>query len=175
MSQGGRKKKSVIRTFRIDEDALEIIEKDAQEKKISANTLVNQLLLAYANFDRYMEQFPMIKISTNVFNTLLDGVSDEFAKDAGRRLAQNSILTSRMWRGLPNLSNLIDLFRITSDYSKVFTFRETEMEGKRIVTLQHRFGRKGSLYFGEFLLGSFALIDMQPRLTTTENAVSAIF
>lgn len=64
-----QKKKSVIRTFRVDEAALEIIEKDAQEKKISTNTLVNQLLLAYANFDRFMEQFPMIKTSTDVFGT----------------------------------------------------------------------------------------------------------
>jgi hypothetical protein len=143
MSQG-RKKKSVIRTFRVDQDALEIIENDAQEKKISTNRLVNQLLLAYANFDRYMRQFPVIKISTNVFGFLLDGVSDEHAQDAGRRLAQNFVQAVMISRtGIPSLSNLVDHFRTVSDYANVFAFRETtEMGGKRIVTLYHHFGRK---------------------------------
>ncbi len=40
-------------------NCLEAIEKDAQARNMSVNTLVNQLLLlSYSNFDRYFEQLP---------------------------------------------------------------------------------------------------------------------
>jgi len=57
-------RRSVIRSFRVDQAALEIIERDAQEKHISVNTLVNELILAYVNLDRYLDPFPMVKISS---------------------------------------------------------------------------------------------------------------
>ena len=174
MSRQGNK--TVVRTFRVDEAALEIVEKDAQEKRISANTLVNHLLLAYANYDRYLEHFPMLKISSPIFGCLLDGVSDDYAKEAGKRLAQNlarAVIISR--RGGLSMSTLIDHFRDVSNYGKGFTLKEAEANGKTLVTLYHRYGRKGSLYFREYLAASFELIDKQPKLTTTENSVTASF
>lgn len=167
-------KKTTIRTFRVDAAALEIIEKDAKNKKISVNTLVNQLLLAYANHDRYLEQFPMVKIPSNVLGSLFDGLSDEFAKDAGKRLAENLVRAHILSiQGDLNLGTFLAQFRIVSDYGKIFTLEETEVDRKRTVTLYHRFGRKGSLYLAEFLISLFGLIDMQPKITTTELSVAA--
>jgi hypothetical protein len=171
-----QKRKSVNRTFRVDQLALETIEKDAKDKNVSTNTLVNQLLLAYANFDRYYEQFPMVKIFSSVFRDLLDGVSEDYAKKAGKDLARNlvrAVIVSR--RGEVNLSTLLDQFRLVSNYSEIFTFKESEVSGKKILTIYHRFGNKGSLYFGEYLLSLFELIDMQPRLTFTDNSIQATF
>ena len=167
-------RKSVIRSFRVDEAALDTIERDAKQKKISVNTLVNQLLLAYVDFDRYLEQFPMMKIVSPLFGFLLDGVSDDYAKGVGRRLAQNlvkSAVVSR--RGGFDLSTLIDHFRLVSEYSNIYTFKEAEMHGRRSITLYHRFGRKGSVYFGEYLDALFEMLEMRPKFTTTENSVTA--
>src|SRR5579871_6146516 len=138
-----QKSKSVNRTFRVDQVALEIIEKDAKDKNVSTNTLVNQLLLAYANFDRYYEQFPMIKIFSSVFRDLLDGVSEDYAKQSGKDLARNlvrAVIVSR--RGEVNLNTLLDQFRLVSNYSEIFSFKESEVNGKKILTLYHRFGMK---------------------------------
>jgi hypothetical protein len=170
----GQKRKSVNRTFRVDQAALQIIEEDAKEKNISTNTLVNQLLLAYSNFDRYYEQFPMIKIFSSVFRDLLEGVSEDYAKQAGKDLARNlvrAVIVSR--RGEVNLSTLLDQFRLVSNYSEIFTFKESEVSGKKILTIYHRFGMKGSLYFGAYLVTLFELIDIEPRLTTTDNSIQA--
>ena len=170
----GQKRKSVNRTFRVDQAALEITEKDAKDKNISTNTLVNQLLLAYANFDRYYEQFPMIKIFSSVFRDLLEGVSEDYAKRAGKDLARNlvrAVIVSR--RGEVNLSTLLDQFRLVSNYSGIFTFKESEVSGKKILTLYHRFGMKGSFYFGAYLVALFELVNMQPRLTLTDNSIQA--
>jgi hypothetical protein len=81
------------------------------------------------------------------------------------------VIVSR--RGDVNLCTLIDQFRVVSNYSGIFNFKESEANGKKILTLYHRFGRKGSLYFGEYLAALFELIDMQPTFTTTDNSITA--
>ena len=55
--------KTVTRSFRINEIAFLALEEEAKKRKISLNTLVNQLFISYANFDRYFQRLGMIKIS----------------------------------------------------------------------------------------------------------------
>jgi predicted HicB family RNase H-like nuclease len=47
---------TVTKSFRISESAFLAIEEEAKKRNISVNTLVNQLFLSYANFDRYLER-----------------------------------------------------------------------------------------------------------------------
>jgi hypothetical protein len=167
-------RKSVIRSFRVDQAALEIIEKDAQEKNISVNTLVNQLILAYVNLDRYLDQFPMIKIASEGFGLLLDGVSDEYAKESARKLALNIVQSQIMSRrGDLSLSAILEHFRTVSEYSKVFTLKEAESNGKKIITLYHRYGRKGSIWYLEYVVSLLELAGVHPKIKTTENSVTA--
>ena len=43
---------TVTRSFRINERAFLALEEEAKKRNIGINTLVNQLFLSYANFDR---------------------------------------------------------------------------------------------------------------------------
>ena len=154
---------------------MEIIEKDAQDKNISVNTLVNQLILAYVNLDRYLEQFPMIKISSEGLGVLMDGVSDEYAKEAARKLALNVIQSQIMSRrGDLSLSTILEYFRTVSEYSKVFTIKEAESNGKKIITLYHRYGRKGSIFVLEYVVSLLELAGVHPKIKATENSITAI-
>jgi hypothetical protein len=54
--------KTAIRSFRVDEAALEVIEKEAKTRSVSVNTLVNQMLVSFVNFDTYLEPLSMVKI-----------------------------------------------------------------------------------------------------------------
>jgi len=169
-------RRSVIRSFRVDQAALEIIERDAQEKHISVNTLVNELILAYVNLDRYLDAFPMVKISSVGIGVLLEGVSDEYAKVSARRLAQNVIQSQIMsMRGDLSLSAILEYFRTVSEYSKVFTLKEAESNGKKIITVYHRYGRKGSIWIQEYIISLLELADVHPKIKTTDNAVTATF
>ena len=49
---GSMKALSVTRSFRINESAFLAFEEEAKKRNISLNTLVNQLFMSYANFDR---------------------------------------------------------------------------------------------------------------------------
>jgi hypothetical protein len=165
---------SVVRSFRVDQAALEIIERDAQEKHISVNTLVNQLILAYVNLDRYLDEFPMIRIASDGLGLLLDGVSDEYARAAVRRLAQNVVQSQIMSKqGDLSLSTILEYFRTVSEYSKVFTLKEAESNGKKVVTVYHRYGQKGSIWFQEYVVSLLELAGVHPKIKTTDNSVAA--
>ncbi len=170
------RRKSTTRSFRVDEEALRAIEKDAAKANVSVNTFVNQLLLSYSNFDRYFGQFQMIKITNDGFAYLLDSLSDEEAAEAGKRTALNIVKSVILAKhGELNLSTALDYFKMMSEYSRVYTYGESEVGGKRMVTIVHSLGPKGSIYYAHYLTYVFEMIGLKPKVTTTEKAVAVSF
>jgi hypothetical protein len=170
------RRSTTTRSFRVDELALEAIEKDAAKANVSVNTLVNQLLLSYANFDHYFGRFQTIKITSDAFADLIQYVPDECAVEAGRRKAgsiASSVILAKY--GSLNLDGVLDHLKTISEYSKFFTYSESERGGRRAVILIHRFGPKGSIYFTEYLKSMFEMIGLKPKIISTEKAVNASF
>jgi hypothetical protein len=171
-----KRRATTTRSFRVDEAALEAIEKDAATRNISVNTLVNQLILSYANFDRYFMQLSMIKIAPDAFGYLLEEVPDEIVGEMGRRTAVNlvkSVILSK--HGIVNLDTLLDYFKMMSDYGKIYSYSESELDRKRSVTLIHKWRRKGSLYYTQYVTAAFEMVGIQPKVSTTESSVTAVF
>lgn len=167
------KRRAVTRTFRIDESALAKIEKEAGRRRMTANTLVNQILLTYADFELHFTQYPMIRIPSNVFGYVLEGISNDFARELGIRVAENPAKFDILaMDGVLNLQTVLDHFQMISDYSNVYTYRHTERGGRRTVSLYHRWGRKGSVYFGQYLVSMFDMIGIRTKLTSTEHSVT---
>jgi hypothetical protein len=170
---GTDRRKPAIRTFRLDPPALEKLEKEASRRRITVNSLVNQILLTYADFELHFSQYPMIRIPSNVFGYALEGVSAEYAKELGTRVARNpakfDILATE---GVVNLENVLSHLQLMSDYSNVYSYRHTDRGGRRTVTLYHRWGRKGSTYFGQYLVELFDMIGLRTKLTSTEHSVT---
>jgi predicted HicB family RNase H-like nuclease len=54
--------KTVTRSFRISEGVFLALEEEAKKRNISLNTLVNQLFLSYANFDRHFQTPGFLKM-----------------------------------------------------------------------------------------------------------------
>jgi hypothetical protein len=174
--QSKRSRKTVTRSFRVDASALEAIEKEGQTRNVSVNTLVNQLLLSYANFDRYFEQLPMIKIASDSFKYALDSLSDDDVGKIGKRTAANvvkSVILSK--HGSLNLTGVLDYFRMISDYAKIYAYSESEADGRRTLTIIHKWGGKGSIYYANYFTSVFEMINIDPLIATTENSVTVVF
>jgi hypothetical protein len=77
--------KTVTRSFRISQSAFDSLKEDAERKKITVNTLVNQLFLSHRDFDRYFERMGLIKIAAATFNLLLNAASEDRVVEAGRQ------------------------------------------------------------------------------------------
>jgi hypothetical protein len=167
------RRKTATRSFRVDEAALKTVENDASGTNVSVNAFVNQLFISYADFDRYFFKSQRNTLLSDSVGHLIDQLSDEEAVEAGKWLAKNvvkSIILSKY--GSVNLGSILACIRLFAEYGKVYSIYETEKSGGRTMTLLHSWGKKGSIYLGQAGAALFDMVDLKPKITTTERAVT---
>jgi hypothetical protein len=171
--EDGERKKTATRSFRVDESALEAIEKDAAEAKVSVNTFVNQLFLSYTDFDRYFIKSQRNPLLSDLVGYLIESLSDEAAAEAGKRVGQNvlrSIILAKY--GSMSLGSLLASIRLFAEYGKAYSIYETVTAGRRTMTLVHSWGKKGSIYLAQIAATGFEMIGLESKITTTEKTVT---
>ena len=166
--------KTVTRSFRISESAFLALEEEAKRRNISLNTLVNQLFLSFANFDRYFQKFGMLKISKVSYRKTLKAVPDQEVVDLAREVARNSgkvvILASY---GMMSLKGVLDWLQDLANQAHWFQYNEVHsLEGKRVITLTHELGVKFSTFMVSYTKELFVQIGMNPKLSSTEDSVT---
>jgi hypothetical protein len=166
--------KTITRSFRINENAFLALEEEAKKRNISVNTLVNQLFLCYANFDRHLEKHGFLKMSKVTFRKILEDAPEKETVELAREVARNSSRTLILAKyGELSLSNFLDYLKNLDDYAYFIEYNEVYSPGqKRVITLMHRYGEKGSIFIKAFAQALFELIDMKPKVSSTKNSVT---
>lgn len=166
--------KTVTRSFRINEGAFLALEEESKKRNISLNTLVNQLFLSFANFDRFFQKFGMTKISKVSYRKTLKSVPDNEIVELAREVVQNSgkvIILARY--GMMSLKGVLDWLKDLADYAHWFEYNEViSSEGRHVITLTHDLGAKFSTFMVAYTKELFGQINMDPRLTSTEDSVT---
>lgn len=156
----------------MDESALEALHDDAKKQNVSVNTLLNQLLLTYSNYDRPMRRFQVVKLPAPTLNYILQAASNEKIAEAGR-LAGNDVPKTYIlakW-GVLNVENSLLYLRAMSTHAKLFEYSEVVHDGALSVTLSHNFGAKGTLFFQNYVKAVFLPSGKAPKFSQDENAV----
>jgi hypothetical protein len=165
--------KTVTRSFRISEAAFNSLKRDAERKKITVNTLVNQLLLARKDFDRYYERMGMIKIASTTFDLLLQAASEDRAAEAGRQAGVDvprAIIIAK--HGILSLQTVLDFLRMMSEYANLFEYNQVESkDGRTIITLMHKFGPNGSLFLAQYVRTIFEGIGIEAKASSAAHSV----
>jgi len=158
----------------MNEDAFLALEEEARKRNISLNTLVNQLFLTFANFDRYFQKFGMLKISKVAYRRTLKAVSDQEIVEAAKEVARNSARVVLLTRyGTLSLAGVLEYLRSLADYAYWFEYSEVlSSERKRVITLTHSLGEKFSLFMIAYSKALFEQIVMNPKLTSTEDSIT---
>lgn len=166
--------KTVTKSFRISESAFLAIEEEAKKHNISVNTLVNQLFLSYANFDRYLERHGFLKMSKVTFRKILETATEKEIVELAREVARNSSRTLVLAKyGELSLTNFLDYLNSLDDYAYFIEYNEVYSAGeKRIITLMHSYGENGSIFVKTFAQALFELIGVEPKLSSTNNSVT---
>jgi predicted HicB family RNase H-like nuclease len=167
------KPKTKTASFRLDESALQTIQGDAQKQNVSVNTLLNQLVLTYANYDRPMKRFRMIKLPASSFKHILQAATDEAIIEAGNSTGKdvpNTYIVSK-WGEL-TVENALNYLKITADHTNLFEYSEIIRDGMINVTLTHDFGAKGSLFLQRYVQAIFEQLNKRPKFSPDENAVA---
>jgi hypothetical protein len=166
------RKKTTTRSFRVDDSALKTIERDASEAGVSVNTFVNQVFLSYTEFDRYFFKSTRNPLLSDNVGVLLGLLSDESAAEAGRLVGQNVMRSMILAKyGSMSLGSILALVRLFARYGKAYSVYESETGGRTTVTIFHNWGMKGSIYLTQIMATLFGMIELKPKITTTDKAV----
>jgi hypothetical protein len=70
-------KKIALRTIRLSKRLDELLQKDANSKRITVGTLISTILTKYSQWDRYTEKFDMITLRQESIRAILEATEDE--------------------------------------------------------------------------------------------------
>jgi hypothetical protein len=164
--------KTVPKSFRIDESALEAVAMEADSLSVSPNTLVNQILKQYAEFDRFARKIHTVKISSAPFRGILSAAAVdqliEVAKTAGSSIPQ-AFATAKS--GKADLESFIGHVRSLAAYAQLFEFSETLEPHGRVLTLIHDFGLNWSIFLVHYLTEMFTQIGVPPKIEMSDTSV----
>ncbi|MDG7013931.1 MAG: hypothetical protein JRN11_00820 [Nitrososphaerota archaeon] len=165
--------KTATASFRLDESALNALQADARRQNVSVNTLLNQIVLAYANYDRPMKRFNMLKLPASSFKHILEAATNEAIIEAGNSAGKDVPNTYiRAEWGKLTVENALSYLKTTADYTNLFEYSEVVRGGRVNVTLTHDFGAKGSLFLQRYVQAIFEPLQKPLRFQPDENAVT---
>ncbi len=167
------KPKTVPKSFRIDESASAAVEKESIAQNVSANTLVNQILKQFAEFDRFARKINTVKVSSSVFRSLLEQIDSdkivEVAKAAGSSIPQAFAISKS---GRVEVDSLLDYVRCSAMYAHLYEFNETVESRTHLVTLVHDFGLNWSIFLVHYLTAMFHQIGISPKQEMSDRSVT---
>jgi len=167
------KERTVTISLRVSESALKALQEDAKKQSVSLNTLANQMFVSYSDYDRYLEKFRMVKISTPTLKRIINAATDEAIVEAGRT-AGNSVPESFILAktGELSLQNALEYLRLMGAHAKMFDYSEVVHNGKVLVTMSHDLGPKGSLFLTNYVEAIFNSVGKVPKVRQSEDAIS---
>jgi hypothetical protein len=182
-----RKTRSI--TFRLDSSVTDELQREADQKEISLNVLVNQALKRYEEWDRYESKIGMMPVPKVMLSSLIDK-SIKIAKNAGIKdvepyrdeiiksaaeiafsIMKDSVLFMKkqynLWVVLSVLEKYMKVSGINSDH-------RIEGERKHVFIIQHELGENWSLFTKELLKLIFEnLAKVKVEVNITPNTTVA--
>ena len=182
-------KKTRSVTFRLDSKVIDEIQAEADNREISLNVLVNQILKRYTEWDRYENKIGMMPVPRVILSNLIDkavsiakssGIKDvdryrdEIIRQAAEiafSLMKDSVLFMK------KQYNLWVVLSVLEEYMKVSGIKaDHKLEGSRkhVFIIQHELGENWSLFTKELLALIFEkLANVRAEINVTPNTTVA--
>jgi hypothetical protein len=187
--ESGFQKKTRSVTFRLDSSVVDELQSEADNREISLNVLINQVLKRYAEWDRFETKIGMMPVPKIILSSLIDkaitvarnsGIKDieryrdEIIKEAAQiafSLMKDSVLFMK------RQYNLWVVLSVLEEYMKVSGIKaDHKLEGSRkhIFIIQHELGENWSLFTKELLALIFQnLANVRADFSVTSNTTIA--
>jgi hypothetical protein len=157
----------------MSEVAYKALQEDANRQNTSLNTIANQILVAYAEYDRHLKKHGMLKLSHPAFAAVLNAATDEAIYEAGKS-AGPGVFPGLILSATGELSTVgvLEWLKRLGTYSNISDYTEISHNGKISVTMTHNFGPKGSLFLAGYLESLLVLAGKQIKVTRLTDSVT---
>ncbi len=166
-------KKTHSVSYRIDTKVLEEIIREASLREESANTLVNQILRRFVQFDRYQQRIGIIPTPKQLLLDIITGCDDKqikFLAERTFRILKDAVMFMRKRQDLVAVLNVLEEYMKVSGIASDHTINGS----KHTFVIQHDMGLKWSEFTKELLSIIFEkLADKRANFEITESCVIA--
>lgn len=171
------KKETSTITFRIDKENDTKLRKIAEGKKVSLNTLANQILGNYVQLERYMEKFGVLMMSQDAFSSILAALDEkqliQLASDIGSKEPKEFILFK--WKDV-NSEIVSDFITMYFEHCGYGTCDLEKTESEIVFSIHHKLGQKGTTFLKTFLESLIqSTLEKPCKTIITEDSVTIRF
>jgi hypothetical protein len=166
-------KKTVLKTIRLSKGLDELLQKDANSKRITVGALISTILTKYSQWDRYTEKFDMITLRQEAIKAILETTEDEAlirkAREIGAKIPKEFLM---FWFKKTDLKSYLQYLELLCNYGG-FARYELEANGDvYVITLLHNMGEKWSLFLRHVMEeGIMTTIGGLPRFEVNRGSV----
>jgi hypothetical protein len=169
-------RRTETRSFRFPARILESLDEEADRLKVSTNTLVSRLLTTYIEYDRHLNKFRLIKISSYTLGRLLLAPTEEEVVLSGNLAGETMPKAYTLEKyGAFTLENLLKYIVEFSANSGLYESSLIILNGKTNITLTHSFSKNASLFFATYYRRAFELLGIATKMDLTDYSVSMQF
>lgn len=134
-------------TFRIEESTMDLLRIESENREVSLNTLVNQILRRYVEWDMYEAKVGMLPIAKPVVSALFGEISKDQVVELAKKVGKNAVhdialfMKSRM-----DLPSFLSWFEMRMKSSSIEFSRNRLANGTNTYVMRHDLGYNWSLY-----------------------------
>lgn len=160
-------------TLRFDSNVLEQLRNEANQKRVSLNTLASQIFKTHTEFSGAAAKAGMISFPKNLLIRLMNRLSEEEVKQLSQEIAKNEMKdTLLMIKRQYSAEAFIDLIE---SWIRIcgFPFTHDQSGNTHNFIIQHDMGKRWSVYFLE--LFKFVFYDIGTKWSdfhTTDNMIT---
>lgn len=143
---------TVNRSIRINKEYDDELKKEAKNRGLSLNSLVNQIIEKYVTTYKLIEMFPCLIIPHEMIKGWLNGLPEDFiikeGAMTGSYIPKHGLFLNKM---SPNLDGILWVMeKRVSQHSNWYQFQFQKNNGKLSLLLRHNLGRKWSIYLNAY-------------------------
>lgn len=171
-------KKTSTVSFRINKEYDEVLRAEAEEKKVSMNTLANQIFGEYVDWSKYVKRFGTIILSREAFKLLLESLDNDkinhLAIDIATKAPREFILFK--WKEIDQ-SHVIGFIKMFFDHCGYGQYDHQVTESKvNKFSIRHELGKKGSIFLKTYLETVVRItLGIECQSIITDNSVTISF
>ena len=166
--------KRARRTFVIDPDVSEKIDKLTDGHSIEVNVLVNRALLRYVEWGRYVDNFKLITSDPRLMKTLWSYMTIDDARGLGEANGNDIVVEFILYYFHKfDIESVLKTFKVIgAEYSNSFVYSEFGEKENRTIILRHSLGRAASAYYGATLKGLFNRLGLDTELEEADDQLT---
>jgi hypothetical protein len=164
-------KKTVLRTIRLSKGLDELLQKDADSKRITVGALVSTILTKYSQWDRYTEKFDMITFRQETLRAILEATDDETLIRKAREIGAK-ISRVLFWFKKTDVESYLRYLELLCSYGGFARYELESNRGLHVITLLHNMSEKWSLFLKYVMEeGILSTIGILPKFEVNKGSL----